>query len=142
MKRGTPETRWVLHWYSRYGAEFAALASGRTVGAVRQAGARYGVKSAKRSGLLRKPRTEPQPRSLKPCGTVAAYRRGCRCRPCVDANSRQAMSCQAAMRERGLPPGDPRHGTLNGYANWGCRCEACYRVKSEANAAYQAAHRG
>lgn len=24
-----------------------------------------------------------------------------------------------------LPPGDPRHGTTNGYGNLGCRCDAC-----------------
>lgn len=25
----------------------------------------------------------------------------------------------------GLEPNDPRHGTANGYANWGCRCDDC-----------------
>jgi hypothetical protein len=25
----------------------------------------------------------------------------------------------------GLPAGDERHGTANGYLNYGCRCEAC-----------------
>ena len=24
-----------------------------------------------------------------------------------------------------LPVGDPRHGTVNGYGNLGCRCESC-----------------
>ena len=24
-----------------------------------------------------------------------------------------------------LPPEDARHGTPNGYGNWGCRCEPC-----------------
>lgn len=24
-----------------------------------------------------------------------------------------------------LPPDDPRHGTVNGYGNHGCRCEDC-----------------
>lgn len=24
-----------------------------------------------------------------------------------------------------LPPGDPRHGTLNAYGNLGCRCDLC-----------------
>jgi hypothetical protein len=24
-----------------------------------------------------------------------------------------------------LPPGDPRHGTVNGYDNYLCRCDAC-----------------
>lgn len=26
---------------------------------------------------------------------------------------------------RGLPSEDPRHGTIGGYTNWGCRCPAC-----------------
>lgn len=30
-------------------------------------------------------------------------------------------------RLRGLPLGDPRHGTLNGYSNYACRCDACVR---------------
>lgn len=34
-------------------------------------------------------------------------------------------------RRRGLPPGDPRHGTVNGYGNLGCRCQPC----RDANAA-------
>lgn len=32
---------------------------------------------------------------------------------------------------------DPRHGTANGYNNWGCRCDACRR----ANTVYQAEYR-
>jgi len=24
-----------------------------------------------------------------------------------------------------LPPGDPRHGTSNGYGYWACRCDIC-----------------
>jgi len=32
-----------------------------------------------------------------------------------------------------LLPGDHRHGTVNGYTNYGCRCERC----SEANSDYQ-----
>jgi hypothetical protein len=37
------------------------------------------------------------------------------------------------MATRVLPADDDRHGTPNGYSNWGCRCEACV----EANSAYQ-----
>lgn len=33
-----------------------------------------------------------------------------------------------------LPPGDPRHGTTNGYGNHCCRCDAC----REANRVYHA----
>ncbi len=28
-------------------------------------------------------------------------------------------------RANGLPAGDPRHGTVNGYGNLGCRCDEC-----------------
>ena len=28
-----------------------------------------------------------------------------------------------AGEARGCPPS--KHGTANGYGNWGCRCEAC-----------------
>lgn len=30
-----------------------------------------------------------------------------------------------ALRKAGLPPGDDRHGTANGYSVYGCRCEEC-----------------
>jgi len=33
--------------------------------------------------------------------------------------------------KRSLGPGDPRHGTGNGYRYWQCRCELC----TEANKA-------
>lgn len=29
------------------------------------------------------------------------------------------------MIVRGLRPRDPRHGTANGYRNYGCRCRGC-----------------
>ncbi len=35
-----------------------------------------------------------------------------------------------------LPPNDPRHGTVNGYGNRGCRCEACREAHRQAHAAY------
>lgn len=50
-------------------------------------------------------------------GTAHAYRLGCRCLECAQG--------AATRRRRGLPEGDPRHGTENGYSNRGCRCEAC-----------------
>lgn len=31
-------------------------------------------------------------------------------------------------KRRGLPDSDPRHGTLNGYSNYACRCELCVRA--------------
>lgn len=35
----------------------------------------------------------------------------------------------------GLTPDDSRHGTANGYLNYGCRCEAC----KDAGATYNSA---
>lgn len=40
--------------------------------------------------------------------------------------------------KRGLPEGDPRHGTPNGYRNWGCRCEACKEGHLQYNREYAA----
>lgn len=57
-----------------------------------------------------------------PCGTYARYQRGCRCDRCKNA-SREYM---AWWRSRAvLGRGDERHGTINGYDNFGCRCAAC-----------------
>lgn len=33
----------------------------------------------------------------------------------------------------GLEPGDPRHGTISGYAYHGCRCKACKAVAVQRN---------
>jgi hypothetical protein len=38
---------------------------------------------------------------------------------------------RAAKRARGLPPGDPRHGTVNGHDNYGCSCEACREAHAD-----------
>ena len=35
------------------------------------------------------------------------------------------------LQRRGLPPGDPRHGTLHGYTSFGCRCEDCTTARRE-----------
>lgn len=33
------------------------------------------------------------------------------------------------VREKsGLAPGDPRHGTHNGYVNYGCHCRRCRKA--------------
>lgn len=46
------------------------------------------------------------------------------CRTC-HRNSMREMS------KRGLPVGDSRHGTNNGYANYGCRCSSCKEARKE-----------
>jgi hypothetical protein len=39
-------------------------------------------------------------------------------------------------RESGLPSGDPRHGTPNGYGNHGCRCGDCREANRIAHGQY------
>lgn len=68
-----------------------------------------------------------------PCGTYASYGRGCRCEECRDANTEKQRVTVRKMREKGLPPGDARHGTDGGYRNWGCRCKPCRRAGAEKN---------
>lgn len=50
-----------------------------------------------------------------------------KCRTCHKLFSR-------VMAEKGLKPGDPRHGTSNGYDNYRCRCEPCKLAKRERSA--------
>lgn len=38
---------------------------------------------------------------------------------------RRCLTCREERRTLGLPEGDPRHGTHNGFYNLGCRCEPC-----------------
>lgn len=38
---------------------------------------------------------------------------------------RRCLTCRLLRRVKGLPPGDPRHGTPNGFSNYGCRCPEC-----------------
>lgn len=35
------------------------------------------------------------------------------------------------MAERGIPPGDPRHGTYTGYRHYKCRCDKCKQARRE-----------
>lgn len=50
-------------------------------------------------------------------------------RACVtcrdDHQKNNALRNRRERTSRGLPPEDPRHGTLNGYSNYGCKCEGC-----------------
>lgn len=43
----------------------------------------------------------------------------------VAEKRKRAREHKRNQKERGLAPDDPRHGTLNGYTNYGCRCEPC-----------------
>lgn len=60
-------------------------------------------------------------------GTYTGYQKGCRCEQC-----RAALSEYSRSRRVGLEPGDPRHGTSNGYTNLGCRCDLCRAAVTEA----------
>jgi DNA-directed RNA polymerase subunit N (RpoN/RPB10) len=39
--------------------------------------------------------------------------------------------------ERALAAEDKRHGTLSGYTNWDCRCQACTRANAKAQKRYR-----
>lgn len=81
---------------------------------------------------------------LTPSNTIVEVDRDGRqhrkCRWCTNARARARRAADAAHRERrnresaaayrrhlaaGLPDGDERHGTINGYNSYGCRCEPC-----------------
>lgn len=62
---------------------------------------------------------------ISPCGTQAAYMRGCRCTDCTRANRESHRATVAKMKEKGLPPDDERHGLATSYNQWGCRCDRC-----------------
>jgi hypothetical protein len=45
-------------------------------------------------------------------------------------------------RGGGLPDGDPRHGTYNGYVNRGCRCTDCRAANTAFHIAAREQRRG
>lgn len=88
----------------------------------------------------RKRRTYRTPTVVAPVkhGTVTGYRSGCRCDGCKSANREETARHREAARERGLPEGDPRHGTGGGYTYYGCRCALCAEWAVAARAARKA----
>ena len=62
-------------------------------------------------------------------GTTTGYAYGCRCQPCRTA----AEAKRRVVRRRGIAPDDSRHGTIDGYIRFACRCEEC----TSAHVAYQ-----
>lgn len=58
-------------------------------------------------------------------GTPRGYALGCRDRCCTSAAAIDRRRTRIKAREKGLAPDDPRHGSINAYTNWGCRCERC-----------------
>lgn len=56
------------------------------------------------------------------------------CRKCARLYQQGAGRDNAkARRLKGLPEGDPRHGSVNGYSNYACRCERCYEAGRRAS---------
>lgn len=82
----------------------------------------------------------PLPHPDWPHGSTRRYQLGCRCEECRAANRVAARRGRAERRVRGLPEGDPRHGTTGAAGNWGCLCAPCRAAVRERNAAYQCAH--
>lgn len=64
---------------------------------------------------------------------VAGYKRGCRCDKCATAHGEAYRRFRRDRLDAGLTPDDPRHGTVTGYLNWGCRCELCRAAGSRNN---------
>lgn len=44
---------------------------------------------------------------------------------CTEAWRIHCQEQRAKRKKIGLRRGDPRHGTDNGYKNWGCKCRKC-----------------
>lgn len=62
-------------------------------------------------------------------GTFEFYQLGCRCDICIESwNTYNAMQ-RLRRANKGLPEGDRRHGTLNGYQNYFCRCDQCAEAR-------------
>ena len=74
------------------------------------------------------------PQKQAVCGTRSGYSRH------VQRGEETCPACRAVnaqdrrrVARTGLPEGDPRHGTVNGYGNYGCRCEPCKQAGAENN---------
>lgn len=113
-KAGTPEWRAAEAARKRAARHAKAAAEGRTI-------------TPRRTG----PRRSAPTRPVKPCGTVAAYKRGCRCQLCGDA--RRTVEREGARRRKGHIAWADRpiaeHGTYARYVR-GCRCQPCRLASS------------
>lgn len=101
----SPETTDVLHWDDN--------PANNTPGNLRWGTVSDNLRDAVRNGGYRNQNTGKE-RCIR--GHVLPETR--KCLQCV----RDSRSTR--MRE-GLPPNDPRHGTITGYTSWGCKCDRC-----------------
>lgn len=85
-------------------------------------------------GIAPPPKPPKPPREVKPCGTRAAYARGCRCDPCQEAMREYNRRKYLARLAKG--PSRLVHGTAGGYRSYGCRCEDCTAASTIAHRAY------
>jgi hypothetical protein len=69
------------------------------------------------------------------CGTRSMYAKGCRCEPCVQANSRYLRDY---LERRRNAPEVAEHGKVSSYA-LGCRCPECRLAKKVHQTMWQAA---
>lgn len=74
-------------------------------------------------------------------GTPSTYNRGCRCEECRANHYERMCKTFENIRGKGLPEGDKRHGTINGYINYSCRCEPCKGAGAAKNKAAHAARK-
>lgn len=65
------------------------------------------------------------------------YAHRCRCAECRAAWAAHSLALWEIRAAGGLTPDDPRHGTSNGYGNWGCRCHPCTDANTTAMRNYR-----
>jgi hypothetical protein len=82
-------------------------------------------------------------RELSPCGTLNAYRRGCKCDLCRAANTAHYTNGRAAREAKlATDPTSLPHGTTSTYCNYGCRCDPCKEAQAKSNAFHAARRKG
>lgn len=69
-------------------------------------------------------------------GNYLKYNRGCRCAECKSAWAQYSKDRRKARAEAGSIPLHV-HGSVNGYANYSCRCARCSQAASEAYRAHR-----
>ncbi len=67
-------------------------------------------------------------------GTTTAYRQGCRCDQCKQA---QSEAFKKWKQNRVIDPDRIPHGTTNGYGHYRCRCDDCLTASRDSNRAYR-----